>query len=266
MMENDYNRELANNLSKINYSLSKRNNLTNTIGTKGGAVSKMRTTDNKNMYIQDLASVGDKYIMSGSSANYPMLNMSELQRLDKEKSNPLYYQKLTNSQLKGGINWQDVGNFFKPIGSAILDIAAPAAGAFTGGPMGALAAKAVREGIRGATGVGLKKGRAGAKTAGAKSAGAKTAGVGMYKSGGKLSQEIKDQRAADKAAKKAEREQKKADKKAERDAKKANKPTRKASSAVNERAKIVKNIMNEMGMSMIESSSYVKKNGLYKKK
>jgi hypothetical protein len=261
MMENDYNRELANNLSKINYSLSKRNNLTNTIGTKGGAVSKMRTTDNKNMYIQDLASVGDKYIMSGSSANYPMLNMSELQRLDKEKSNPLYYQKLTNSQLKGGINWQDVGNFFKPIGSAILDIAAPAAGAFTGGPMGALAAKAVREGIRGATGVGLKKGRAGAK-----SAGAKTAGVGMYKSGGKLSQEIKDQRAADKAAKKAEREQKKADKKAERDAKKANKPTRKASSAVNEREKIVKNIMNEMGLSMIESSSYVKKNGLYKKK
>ena len=260
-MENDYNRELANNLSKINYSLSKRNNLTNTIGTKGGAVSKMRTTDNKNMYIQDLASVGDKYIMSGSSANYPMLNMSELQRLDKEKSNPLYYQKLTNSQLKGGINWQDVGNFFKPIGSAILDIAAPAAGAFTGGPMGALAAKAVREGIRGATGVGLKKGRAGAK-----SAGAKTAGVGMYKSGGKLSQEIKDQRAADKAAKKAEREQKKADKKAERDAKKANKPTRKASSAVNEREKIVKNIMNEMGLSMIESSSYVKKNGLYKKK
>ena len=260
-MENDYNRELANNLSKINYSLSKRNNLTNTIGTKGGAVSKMRTTDNKNMYIQDLASVGGKYIMNGSSANYPMLNMSELQRLDKEKSNPLYYQKLTNSQLKGGINWQDVGNFFKPIGSAILDIAAPAAGAFTGGPMGALAAKAVREGIRGATGVGLKKGRAGAK-----SAGAKTAGVGMYKSGGKLSQEIKDQRAADKAAKKAEREQKKADKKAERDAKKANKPTRKASSAVNERAKIVKNIMNEMGLSMIKASSYVKKNGLYKKK
>jgi len=204
MMENDYNRELANNLSKINYSLSKRNNLTNTIGTKGGAVSKMRTTDNKNMYIQDLASVGGKYIMNGSSANYPMLNMSELQRLDKEKSNPLYYQKLTNSQLKGGINWQDVGNFFKPIGSAILDIAAPAAGAFTGGPMGALAAKAVREGIRGATGVGLKKGRAGAK-----SAGAKTAGVGMYKSGGKLSQEIKDQRAADKAAKKQNENKKK---------------------------------------------------------
>lgn len=263
MMENDYNRRLANNLSQINYALSKKDTLTDVIGVKGGAISKLRSTDTKNMYIQDLASVGNKYIMNGTSANYPMLNMNELRLSDKEKSNPLYYQKLHNSQLKGGINWGDVGNFFKPIGSAILDIAAPAVGAFVGGPVGSMAAKAVREGVRGATGVGLKKGRAGAK-----SGGVKTAGVGKYKSGGKLSQEEKDARIAKKEAekelKKMEREQKKTEL-ALKKPNKADRPKRKVSSAVNERANIVKSIMKDMGLKMTDASSYVKKHNLYKK-
>ena len=272
MMDNDYNRRLANNLSQINYSLSKKDVLTDTIGKKGGAVSKYRTNEEKNMYVQDLASVGDKYIKSGSVASYPMMNMSELQRLDRERSNPLYYQKLTNAQLKGGISLQDIGNFFKPIGSAILDVGAPAVGAMLGGPMGAVAAKAVREGVRGVSGVGLKRG---------KKAGAKTAGVGTYKSGsksgGKLSPEIKAARVEAKAAAKearaavkaAAKEAKAAAKEARAASKpvkvKSDKPKRKVSGAVNERAKIVKSVMKDMGMKMIDASSYVKKHNLYKK-
>lgn len=282
LYENDYNRRLANNLSQINYSLSKKDNLTDVVGMKGGAVSRMRSNDEKNMYVQDLASVGDKYIMSGSSANYPMLNMSELQRLDKERKNPLYYQKLTNSQLKGGISWNDVGNFFKPIGSAILDVAAPAAGMFMGGPAGAMGATAIRQGIKGATGVGLKKGKMG---------GAKTAGVGTYKIAGKLSQEQKDARIAIKQSKqeqkKAEKDARKAVKQAEKDARMAvkqaqkeakiaikqskqsqkqdNKPKRKASSSVNKRAEIVKQIMKDMNLKMVDASKYVKEKGLYQK-
>jgi len=263
LYDNDYNRRLANNLSQINYSLSKRDVLTDTIGKKGGAVSKYRTNEEKNLYVQDLASMGNKYIKSGSSATYPMMNMAELHRLDREKSNPLYYQRLTNAQLKGGISLQDVANFFKPIGSAILDVGAPAVGAMLGGPMGAVAAKAVREGVRGVSGVGLKRGR---------KAGAKTAGVGTYKKGGKLSPEAKATKAEEKAAaKEAKAAAKVAAKEAKAAAKvagKVNKPTgkRKVSGAVNERAKIVKSVMKEMNLPMVKASAYVKEKGLYKKK
>lgn len=240
-MDNDYNRKLANNLSQINYALAKRDTLTDTIGKKAGSVSKQRTTENKNMYVQDLASVGNKYIMSGSSATYPMFNMSEMQRLDREKSNPLYYQRLHNSQLKGGISWNDVGNFFKPIGSAVLDVAAPVVGSYLGGPMGATAATAIRKGIKGATGVGLKRGRkAGAKSAGAKSAGAKSAGVGTYRE-----QKVPKEPKAPKEPKEGGR--------------------RKSSGKVNKRAEIVKSVMKDMGLKMTDASKYVKEKGLYKK-
>jgi hypothetical protein len=276
---NDYNKQLANNLNQVNYALAKRGQLTNTKNElKGG--SSMRSADNKNMYIQDLQQVGNKLIVSGNGAAYPFLNMSELQRLDRERTNPLYYQRLHNSTLKGGDIWGDIGNFFKPIGSAILDIGAPALGAFMGGPMGATAAKAVREGVRGVTGVGLKRGR---------KAGAKTAGVGVYSAGAcsagaccggrkRLSPEVKQARIDAKLAKKAEREAKK---QAKIDAKLA-KPKRvpkslkgtkslpsleggkrKASAGTKKRAEIVKKVMKDMGLKMIDASKYVKSNNLY---
>jgi hypothetical protein len=99
--------------------------------------------------------------------------------------------------MKGG----DIGSFIKPVASAVLDIAAPAFGAYVGGPIGATLAKGIREGVRGVTGYGKGKKKitnsdtitagsncctpckmkgcaksAGAKSAGAKSAGAKSAG------------------------------------------------------------------------------------------
>jgi hypothetical protein len=273
---NDYNKQLANSLNQVNYALAKRRQLTNTKNElKGG--SMMRSNDNKNMYIQDLQQVGNKLIVSGNGASYPFLNMSELQRLDKERTNPLYYQRLHNSTLKGGDFLQDLGNFFKPIGSAILDVGAPALGAFVGGPLGATMAKGVREGIRGVSGVGLKRGR---KAGGAKTAGAKTAGVGVYSAGAccggrkKISPEVKQARLDAKLAKKAEREAKK---QAKIDMK-ASKPKRmskslpsleggkrKASAGTNKRAEIVKKVMKDMNLPMIKASSYVKQHGLYKK-
>jgi len=268
---NDYNKQLANSLNQVNYALAKRGQLTNTKNElKGG--SSMRSADNKNMYIQDLQQVGNKLIVSGNGASYPFLNMSELQRLDKERTNPLYYQRLHNSTLKGGDIWGDIGKFFKPIGSAILDVGAPALGAFMGGPMGATAAKAVREGIRGVSGVGLKRGRKG---------GAKTAGVGVYSAGAssvggrkRLSPEVKQARIDAKLAKKAEREAKKQAKidaklaKPKRVPKSKSLPSleggkRKASAGTKKRAEIVKKVMKDMGLKMIDASKYVKSNNLY---
>jgi hypothetical protein len=277
---NDYNKNLANNLNHLNYALANRSKLTNTKNDlKGGSI--MRSTDNKNMYIQDLQQIGNRTINNGNSPNYPFLNMSELQRLDKERTNPLYYQRLHNSTMKGGDIWGDIGKFFKPIGSAILDVGAPALGAVVGGPMGAVAAKAVREGVRGVSGVGLKRGR--------KAGGAKTAGVGVYSAGAKrLSPEVKQARLDAKMAKKAEREAKKQAKidakQAKMDAKQAkmdakiSKPKRmpkskslpsleggkrKASAGTKKRAEIVKKVMADMGLKMIDASKYVKKNNLY---
>ena len=75
---NDYNKNLANNLNQVNYALAKRSKLTNTKNElKGGSV--MRSTDNKNMYIQDLQQVGNKNINSGNGATYPFLNMNEIE-------------------------------------------------------------------------------------------------------------------------------------------------------------------------------------------
>lgn len=272
---NDYNKQLANNLNQVNYALAKRGQLTNTKNDlKGG--SAMRSNDKNNMYIQDLQQVGNKYISSGNSPNYPFLNMSELQRLDKEKSNPLYYQRLHNSTMKGGDIWGDIGKFFKPIGSAILDVGAPALGAMVGGPMGAVAAKAVREGVRGVSGVGLKRGR--------KAGGAKIAGVGVYSAGAvsagavsggrkRLSPEVKQARLDAKMAKKVEREAKKQAKIDAKQAKKDMKASkklpsleggkRKASAGTKKRSEIVKKVMKDMGLKMIDASKYVKKNNLY---
>lgn len=278
---NDYNKQLANNLNQVNYALAKRGQLTNTKNDlKGG--SAMRSSDKNNMYIQDLQQVGNKYISSGNSPNYPFLNMSELQRLDKEKSNPLYYQRLHNSTMKGGDIFSDLGKFFKPIGSAILDVGAPALGAMVGGPMGAVAAKAVREGVRGVSGVGLKRGR--------KAGGAKIAGVGVYSAGAvsagavsggrkRLSPEVKQAKLDAKMAKKAEREAKKQAKIDAKQAKKDMKASkklpsleggkrtnkRKASEGTKKRSEIVRRVMKEMNLPMIKASSYVKSHGLYKK-
>lgn len=270
---NDYNKQLANSLNQVNYALAKRGQLTNTKNDlRGGSV--LRSTDNKNMYIKDLQQVGNNLIHSGNGASYPFLNMSELQRLDKERTNPLYYQRLHNSTMKGGDIWGDIKNFFKPIGSAVLDIGAPALGAFVGGPMGATAAKAVREGIRNVSGVGLKRGR--------KAGGAKTAGVGVYSAGAvcggrkRLSPEVKQARLDAKLAKKTEREAKKQAKidmkvsKPKRIPKSKSLPSieggkRKASAGTKKRADIVKKVMKDMNLPMIKASSYVKQHGLYKK-
>lgn len=281
---NDYNKNLANNLNHLNYALARRGQLTNTKNElKGGSI--MRSNDKQNMYIQDLQQIGNRTINNGNSPNYPFLNMSELQRLDKERTNPLYYQRLHNSTMKGGDIWGDIGKFFKPIGSAILDVGAPALGAVVGGPMGAVAAKAVREGVRGVSGVGIKRGR--------KAGGAKTAGVGVYSAGAKrLAPEVKQARLDAKMAKKAERDAKKqikidikqAKKQAKMDAKQAKmdaklaKPKRIskskqlpsleggkriASAGTKKRAEIVRRVMSDMGLKMIEASKYVKKNNLY---
>lgn len=249
--DNDYNRKLSDSLNQINYALSKKDNLTNVVSSRmyGGA----RQTD----YIQDLQTYGNNnYVKTGTSASYPFLNRNELNQLDGSKVNYLPYQvKTGKGKMTGGFSWSDVGNFLKPIASTALDALVPVASAYTGMPT---AVSAVRGAIKGATGVGLKRGRKG---------GAKTAGVGNYKGGRKPKMTPEE-----KMFKLEAIQQKKDSKKAEREAKKqakleakSSKPKRVASAGAKKRAEIVKKVMKDMNMKMIDASKYVKDKGLYKK-
>lgn len=238
MIANDYNKRIALSLQDINYKFSKDDVLTNTRTPLVGG-SKYRSQDINPAYVQTQEQMGRKFIKAGRNVDYPQLNSMELERFNKTGINPY---KVGGRQMRGGDFWGDVGNFFKPIGSAILDVAAPAVGAFVGGPVGATMAKGAREGIRAVTGVGIRRTKkAGAMTAGKCKAGAKTAGVGTYSAGCNG-----DMSCGPCNAKKG--------KKCSAGAKSGN------------RMDIVKKIMKEKGLPLGAASKWVKDNGLYLKK
>lgn len=137
------------------------NNLTNTktLNLTGGSIRRQYEYIPQS-FIQSREVEGRKLILSGTNVNYGGGSSTTLRIGGMSK------------KMKGGDILSDIGNFFKPIGSAALDILAPMAGAYVGGPMGATVAKGAREGLRAVTGVGLKKGRK-----------AKMTGVGVYSGG-----------------------------------------------------------------------------------
>jgi len=116
-------------------------------------------------FIQSKEAEGRQLILNGANvltpSNYNYGNSGNLPV-------PVYHKRM-----KGGDIWGDIGNFFKPVVSAVMDIGAPALGAVVGGPMGATLAKGAREGIRATTGWGKGK----RKMKGGKN------GVGVYSAG-----------------------------------------------------------------------------------
>lgn len=104
-------------------------------------------------FIQSKEAEGRKLILNAtnvitpSNYNYGTRNMPP----------PMVNRAKGRKGMRGGDIWSDISNFFKPVVSSVMDIGAPAIGAFVGGPMGATLAKGAREGIRATTGWG--KGR-----------------------------------------------------------------------------------------------------------
>ena len=233
---NDYNKKLIANLHSINMRLAKNDTLTNTrTPLQGGSYAR------SNDYIQDLQTQGQKYIKSGNSPSYPFLNSVELANHDRSGSTS-YSGK--GGKMKGGLSWGEIGNFLKPVASTVLDLGANAVGAYTGMPT---LTNAVRQGIKGATGVGLKKRGRKPKA---------VAGVGVY-SGGACSCETAEPTEPVIIAVKKGRKG---------GAKSAGAMTAGATSGgkkTNDRQAIVRKVMKEMKLSLPKASSYVAQNNLY---
>jgi hypothetical protein len=137
--------------------------------------------------------------------------------------------------LKGG----DMGTFLKPVVSSIIDVAAPALGAYVGGPIGATLAKGAREGLRATTGWGKGK----KKIAGSLNA----SDVAV---GGAMSAGCNGNMACLPCSKKMKGAAKSAGAKSA-GAKKEN------------RMNLVKKIMKEKGLPLGAASKYIKDNNLY---
>jgi hypothetical protein len=236
---NDYNKKIAQSLNDMNYKYSKDDTLTNTLTPLRGG-SRFRSHNINPAYIQTQTQVGNKFIKAGLKPEYPQLNSMELERFNKGGLNPYRGGKC----MRAGSIWDDIGNFLKPVGSAVLDIAAPAVGAFMGGPAGATLAKGAREGLRAVTGVGIRR---------TKKGGAKTAGVGTY-SAGSMSAGCDGNIACAPCMAKAKKIGKG----------KVAKVAKVASSG--NRMDIVKKIMKEKGLPLGAASKFVKDNNLYTKK
>lgn len=258
-IDNSYNRkinqQLIQNIKQKHHwePDSKRGGRSSEILT-GGSVFKVNE-----LTVYKRPAYGSEYIQPGTACGYPQYNSTELKEINTKL--------VMNDKLQGGDFWSDVGNFFKPVASAALDIAAPALGAMIGGPTGAVLAKGAREGLHSVTGWG-KRGKRKSKSAGAISAGAisggvipKAAGVGNY-------EVLKNVKAIPS---------------------KKNKSTIVPTTSItlvpstpttvapktktksttsktpSKRAEIVKKIMNERGVKMIEASKIVKNEGLYTK-
>jgi hypothetical protein len=105
-------------------------------------------------FIQSKEAEGRKLIINGANvltpSNYNYGNSGNMPV-------PMPVKGRNSKIMRGGDFWGDVGNFFKPVASAVLDIGAPALGAFVGGPAGATLAKGAREGLRATTGWGKGK-------------------------------------------------------------------------------------------------------------
>lgn len=203
----DYYKEYMNN-----YSLTP-----NRIQMTGGAVKANRK---HNGYIQSLEELGqNKYIKPGGKADYPQMNMLELQFLDK---NGRFNTGRKPTTIRGDGIIEDAYNWtknrflpaMKPVASAALDAAVIPVSGLTG--IHPTIVGSFREGFRSMTGIGVKKGR------GVKSAGNCGCG-GCGGSGG----------------------------------------SKKGSSKKGNRIEIVRKVMRDKGMSMIEASKYVKANNLY---
>ena len=93
---------------------------------------------------------GSNRIQPGNGVYYPQYNSSELAIINKSS-------KLLSPSMQGGLNWGDVGNFFKGATSKILDIAAPALGSYAAGPAGAEVASLARNKFKDLTGLGRIK-------------------------------------------------------------------------------------------------------------
>lgn len=237
--------------SLINYNLdnTKTNNLT------GGSLRRQYEYIPKS-FIEPKEAEGRKLILNGSLVSTPPnYNYGGIYNN--------YGMVRYNNKLKGGDLWSDISKFFKPIGSAVLDVTAPALGAFVGGPTGAVLAKGAREGVRAVTGFGKAK----------KNKKSKSVGVGVYSggainasdtniSGGAMTAGCNgDMSCAPCMAKKAGKKMK-GSSKITAGAKTAGAKT--AGAKKETRLDIVKRIMKEKNMKLGQASKYVKDNNLYK--
>ena len=162
--------------------------------------------------------------------------------------------------MRGGDIWGDIGKFFRPVASAALDLAAPAAGMFMGGPAGAVMATGARQGLKAVTGFG--RGKRGGK---------KKAGVGVYggsmnASGGAMSGGCDGDMACAPCAAKAKKGAAKTAGAHPIGARLAGAKTAGAMSAGKKkgnRMDMVKKVMKEKGLSLGAASKFIKDNNLY---
>lgn len=208
---------------------AQRNNLTNTktYNLTGGSIRRQYEYIPQS-FILSKENEGKKRILSGKNVDY---------------SGSRGYNSLT----VGGNLWSEIGKFAKPVASAALDVAAPMAGMYLGGPIGATLAKGAREGVRAVTGFG--KGRKKTK---------EIVGVGVY-SGGAISGGCNGDIACLPCKKKMKGSAKSAG------AKSAGAKTAGARSGGKKgnRMDLVKKIMKEKGYNLGQASKFIKENGLY---
>lgn len=152
--------------------------------------------------------------------------------------------------MKGGDFFSDLGNFFKPVASAALDLAAPAIGTFLGGPTGAVLATGARQGLKNVTGFGKGK------------RGGKKKGVGVYggsmnassaTTGGSMSAGCNGDMACAPCAAKT--------KKMKGSAKTAGAMS--AAGKKGNRMDMVKKVMKEKGLSLGAASKFIKQHNMY---
>lgn len=163
--------------------------------------------------------------------------------------------------MKGGDFFSDLGNFFKPVASAALDLAAPAIGTFLGGPTGAVLATGARQGLKNVTGFG--KGKRGGKKKGVGVYGGSMNASAGAMSGGVCLPCAAQQRqyggcdgdmTCAPCAKKSKAGAKTAGAMSAAGKKKGN------------RMDMVKKVMKEKGLSLGAASKFIAENNLYKKK
>jgi hypothetical protein len=157
----------------------------------------------------------------------------------------------SNYNFGGRVNTHggNMGKFFKPVISAGLDVLAPAAGMYLGGPVGATLAKGVREGVRAVTGYGK-----------AKKGGKKAVGVGVY--GGSMNASDTTVGGSMSAGCNGDMACLPCKKKMKGSAKTAGAKTAGAKTA-GSRMDMVKKIMKEKNMKLGAASKFIKENNLY---
>lgn len=156
-----------------------------------------------------------------------------------------------NRRMKGGDIFQDIGNFFKPVAGAVLDLAAPALGTMLGGPSGAVLATGARQGLKNVIGFG--KGKRGKKGVGVYNGGSMNASPET--TGGSMSAGCNGNMACSPCMAKAKK------------SKAAGAKTAGAMVAAGKkkgnRMDLVKKVMKEKGLNLGAASKYIKDNNLY---